>query len=118
MTEIRNATLGNGTRIRVRIGKHPEDTGEIDEFVTYHLTFEETLAKIKELYEAGERIFLRKLESPINSKIPTCFELDTHEGNAIKRQGGDPHPRELTFRTLVAEGLSEEDARQYSRNYN
>lgn len=118
MTDIINATLGDDYRIRVRIGKHTEDTGEADEFVTYHLTFDEALAKIKSLYEAGEKVFLRKLEAPANSKIPTCFELDTHEGNAVARQGRDPHPRELTYNTLLAEGLSDEDARMYSRNYN
>lgn len=118
MTDIHNAILGDGKRIRVRLGKHPEDTGEVDEFVTYHLTFEETLGRIKELYEAGENIFLRKLESPDTSRIPSCFELDTHEANSRERQGGDPHPRELTYHTLLREGVGEDEARQLSRNYN
>lgn len=118
MTDIHSATLGDGNRIRVRIGKHPEDSGEVDEFVTYCLTFEEALLKIKELHARGDNIFLRKLLSPAESKIPSCFELDTHEGNAIARQGCDPHPRELSYLTLIAEGLSEGEARQLSRNYN
>ncbi|MCP4528606.1 MAG: hypothetical protein GY833_22230 [Aestuariibacter sp.] len=118
MTDIHNATLGDGRRIRVRLGKHIEDTGEVDEFVTYHRTFSDVMAKVKEHYAAGENIFLRKLESPPSSKIPSLFELDTHEGNARKRQGSDPHPREITYLTLVREGLTEEEARQFSRNYN
>lgn len=118
MTDIHSATLGEGNRIRVRVGKHPEDSGEVDEFVTYHLTFNEALLKIKELYAGGENIFLRKLVSPDESKIPSCFELDTHEGNAKSRQGVDPNPRELSYLTLVSEGVSEGEARQLSRNYN
>ncbi len=60
MTDIHSATLGEGNRIRVRVGKHPEDSGEVDEFVTYHLTFNETLLKIKELYAIIKKCRVRK----------------------------------------------------------